>query len=88
MRDIDLIIARLNAEIPGVDIEQLEVKHPGADDDGLWFINVPGRREEVQVESSNGSCPFVIESDFNAERLHAHTVEETVSTVKRLYSLI
>jgi hypothetical protein len=87
-RDIDLIIERLKAEIPSVHIAQLRVAHPGNDDDGLWFINIPGRQETVQVESSNGSCPFLIESDFNAERLHAQTVEEAVSAIARLYSLI
>ena len=42
MRDIDRISARLNAEIPGVQITQLQASHPGADDDGLWFIDIPG----------------------------------------------
>ena len=86
-RDIDLIIERLKAEIPGVHIAQLQVTHPGADDDGLWFIEISGRSETVQVESSNGGCPFLIESDFNDERFHGHTVQEVVVTVKRLFSL-
>ena len=83
MRDIDQLIVRLRAEIPGVQIEQLRVVHPGADDDGLWFIRIPGR-VELQIESSNGACPFLIESDLSAERFHGQSVEEVVSTVRRL----
>jgi len=84
-RDIDRIIERLKAEIPGVHVVRLQVSHPGADDDGLWYIEVPGRAEKVQVESSNGECPFLIESGFGTERIQGHTVEEVISTVKRLY---
>jgi hypothetical protein len=85
-RDIDLIIERLRAEIPGVHVEQLQVEHSGADDDGLWFIKVPDRREEIQLESPYGMCPFIIESDFNHEMLHARSVEEALATIKSLYS--
>ena len=77
-RDIDIIRDRLTATIPGVQIVQLKVNHPGADDDGLWFINIRDRIEQVQIESSNGKCPFLIESDFNNERLHGLTVDEVV----------
>jgi hypothetical protein len=85
-RDIDRIIERLKTEIPDVHVVQLQVSHPGADDDGLWFIEVPGRIEKVQVESSHGECPFLIESDFSAASSLGHTVEEVISTVKRLYA--
>ena len=85
-RDIDQIIKRLKAEIPGVQITQLQFSHPGADDDGLWFIEIPGSAGEVQVESPYGSCPFVIESDFSAERFHGNSVQQVVSTVRRLYA--
>jgi hypothetical protein len=84
-RDIDKIIEKLQAEIPGVRIAQLQVTHTG-DDDGLWFITIPGRTETVQVESPNGRCPFLIESDFSTERFHGQSIEEVVSTVKRLYA--
>ena len=87
-RDVDPIIEQLTATIPGVRIEQLKVKHPGADDDGLWFINIPDQEGEVQLESSDGICPFLIESDFNNERFYGHTVQEVVATVRRLFSLV
>lgn len=77
-RDVDPIIERLTATIPGVRIEQLKMKHPGADDDGLWFISIPDRVGVVQIESSDGICPFIIESNFNNERFNGRTVEEVV----------
>jgi hypothetical protein len=86
-RDIDLIVEQLTTNIPGIHIEQLKVTHPGADDDGLWFINIHGQEGEVQIESSEGTCPFLIESDFNNERFYGHTVEEVITTIKRLYAL-
>ena len=85
-RDIDHIIERLGTEIPRVQITQLRVSHPGADDDGLWFIRIPGRAEEVQRESPHGSCPFLIESDFTTERLQGDSIDEVVSTVRRLFA--
>ena len=67
-RDIDQIIERLRSELPGAQITQLQVTHPEADDDGLWFVKVPGQRGEIQIESSSGTCPFVIESGIKAGR--------------------
>ena len=87
LRDIDLILEQLSTAVPGIHTAQLKVTHPGADDDGLWFINIRDRAEELQIESSSGMCPFLIESDFNNERLQGRTVEEVVSTIKRLYTL-
>jgi hypothetical protein len=83
-RDIDRIIERLAAEIPGIYVTQLQVKHPGNDDDGLWFVQLPERDGTVQLESTSGKCPFLIESDFNHERLDAKDVEEAVAKVKHL----
>jgi hypothetical protein len=85
-RDIDQIIEQLKAELPGVLVTQLQVSHPGADDDGLWFIKIPGRDGNVQIESSDGTCPFIIESDFGSEAFHGHTVGEVISIVRRLYA--
>ena len=81
-RDIDLIIEQLTARLPGVRVTQLQVAHPGADDDGLWFVSMPGRAATVQIESSQGSCPFLIESDFSTS--HGRTVDEVVEIVSGL----
>lgn len=85
-RDIDHVIERLTAELPGVQVAQLQVTHPGADDDGLWSIRIPGIDEEIKIESSHGSCPFLIESDLSDERLYARSIDEVVLKVRRLYS--
>ena len=87
-RDIDQILELLRSEVPGIRIAQLQVTHPGADDDGLWFIKVPGRTGEVQIESSSGTCPFVIESKFSSEKHHGRSVHEVVGTVMRLLGCI
>src|SRR5437899_9457034 len=85
-RDIDQIIELLRREVPDVDINQLQVSHPGADDDGLWFVRVPGRKEEVQIESSSGDCPFTIESDLSSETHYGRSVYEVVETVWKLFA--
>ena len=84
-RDIDHIIERLRAELPGVEITQLQVTHP-ADDDGVWFIRIPGRDGEVQIESSDGSCPFVIESDLSDDRFYGRSIDAVVKKVRGLYA--
>jgi hypothetical protein len=83
LRDVDEIIECLKEQILGVEIEQLRVTYP-ADDDGLWFITVPGREGRVQMESSKGVCPFVVESDRTVERFVGRSVEEVVAIVRRL----
>jgi hypothetical protein len=85
-RDIDQISELLRREMPGVEITQLQVTHPGADDDGLWFVRVPGKNGEVQIESSSGNCPFIIESDLSSETHHGRSINEVVGTVWKLFA--
>jgi hypothetical protein len=59
-RDIDIVIERVRANHPEAKIAQLKVKFP-ADDDGLWFFGLPEEKREIQVESSTGAAPFLIE---------------------------
>ena len=87
MRDIDEVMRLILSLCPTIKVRRLEVRHPGADDDGLWFFEQPGSRFEVQVESSNGMCPFLIETDENDDRLAASTVPQTVEILKRLLHL-
>jgi len=47
-RNIDHIIERLKTELPGVQVTQMQVAHPGADDGGLWFVRIPGQAEEFR----------------------------------------
>jgi hypothetical protein len=60
MRDIDRIIGLVKERLPAIQVEQLRVTHP-ADDDGLRFFSLPGNRKGIQLESSSGMCPFIIE---------------------------
>jgi hypothetical protein len=85
-RDIDHIIERLKAQLAGVQVAQLQVTHPEADDDGVWFIKIPGRDGEVQIESSNGSCPFLIQSDLSDDRIYVRSIDEVVQKVRGLYA--
>ena len=39
---------RQNTNYPTVRVRQLEVSHPRADDDGLWFFQSPDSEAEVQ----------------------------------------
>jgi hypothetical protein len=82
-RDIDQILTRLEGAIRDVQIRQLQVSH-AADDDGLWYISISGKPGEVQIESANGTCPFLIESIFNDARHTGSTVDEVVALVRSL----
>jgi hypothetical protein len=83
--DLDEIIDGVSARLPGVQCQQLPVTH-ASDDDGLWFFRLPGRDGEVQIESSNGTCPFLIETDRSRERHVGTSVEDVVATVVRWLS--
>ena len=39
---------------------------------------------KVQIESPNGMCPFLVETDENGDRLTGRSVEETVEILTRL----
>ncbi len=81
MRDIDEIIKALTQSHPGLSVEQLKVRHPGADDDGLWFFTHTSSPHQVQLESPHGMCPFLFESDANATRATADTVAIAIGLV-------
>ena len=74
-RDIDLHLGQLVATTPGIQTRQSKVIHPRADDDGLWFINIQDRAGEVQIESRDGMCPFLIESNFSSEPSHQTLIQ-------------
>ena len=78
MRDIDAIIRQLQLAQPRARTEQLKVAHPGADDDGIWFFHHPATDVVVQLESSTGNCPFLVERTDSTDRLQASTVQQAV----------
>ena len=87
MRDIDQIIQSVMGLCPAVKVRQLTVLHPSADDDGLWFFEWPGSKFEVQIESSEGMCPFLVETDENDARVTAESVDETGEILSKLLHL-
>ena len=82
--DIEQIITSVERLCPGVEVRQLKVSHSGADDDGVWFFKHPSKSFEVQIESSKGMCPFLIETDETPARVIAGSVQETVEALVRL----
>jgi hypothetical protein len=81
MRDIDAVISQLRLACPGISVEQLTVLHPGADDDGLWFFRLPMSDTELQLESTTGNCPFLMESSATVDRLTVDTVAQAVAMI-------
>jgi hypothetical protein len=83
MRDIDQVIGALRRRQPDLRVEQRAVTH-AAVDDGIWFFSLPSSSIEVQLESSTGNCPFLVESSLSPERVHAATIGETINMVSTM----
>lgn len=79
-RDIEKIVEEVRRLVPAVQVVQMHKCHP-ADDDGLWWFRLPGLKPDIQIESSTGNCPFLIENTLTQTRLTAKTVEEVVDAV-------
>jgi hypothetical protein len=84
--DIERVIQELRDRYPAIAVEQLKVRHT-ADDDGLWFFTHPAGTGEVQIESSTGAAPFLIESDQSPEQNLNCSVEDAVAHVARRLGL-
>lgn len=80
-RDIEIIIEQMHTAYPSVQVEQLKVKFPGADDDGIWFFTHPACPFEVQLESSTGMFPFLVENNENDVRVNVHTINEALAVL-------
>lgn len=78
-RDIDIVIEKVRSKHPAIVVEQLRVAHPNVDDDGIWFFRLPPDKKEIQVESSMGTAPFVIEGDTAPVR--GASVDQTAAEV-------
>jgi hypothetical protein len=82
-RDIDRIIALVRDRLPSVSVVQWHKTHP-SDDDGIWFFRLPGVERDIQLESSFGTCPFLVEHDdmqSTAEQWWAESVEQAAEAV-------
>lgn len=78
-RDIDIVIEKVRSKHPTVVVEQLKVTHSGVDDDGVWFFRLPSEKKEVQVETSTGAAPFIVEGD--AVAIHGASVDQAAAEV-------
>lgn len=85
-RDIDKVIATVKTRFPDVTVEQLKVTHPGADDDGVWCFSLPNTKNDIQVESPTGNCPFLVESDLSDDRAECASSEATANLVVELFA--
>ena len=83
MRDIDQLIAALRRRHSDLRVEQRRATQAAAGD-GIWFIKLPSTSIEVQLESSTGNCPFLLESSLSPERVHAATIGEAINMVSAM----
>ena len=81
LRDIDRIAEGARQVFPEVIVNQLKVTHP-ADDGGLWYFHLPeSPKDDIQIEASYGSCPFLIENMRGGDRKSGGSVEQVVSII-------
>lgn len=78
-RDIDSIIDIITNTIDGVEVDQVLAIFP-SDDNGVWYFNLSDK--VIQIENSDGMCPFLIEAAGLAEERYAYTIEQAVKIIK------
>lgn len=82
-RDIDQIISAVREQFSDVEVVQWNKTHP-TDDDGIWFFGRKDLTGEIELESTSGNCPFLVESDAMTrtdQAMKADTVEDAVKYV-------
>jgi hypothetical protein len=81
-KDIFHIIEKVRQILPDVEVQQEQKIHP-ADDDGIWYFYLPGVEQNIQIESSFGWCPFIVETDEQSgyEARTAKTVDQAVEMI-------
>jgi len=62
-RDIHAIMAAVAQVLPTCVITQEAAYLPTTHDDGIWYFNLPVMVHSVQIESSDGMCPFLLETE-------------------------
>jgi hypothetical protein len=77
--DIKKIIKQLNKLCPHLSIFQFSPLLD-ADDNGLWLISYNGIG--IQLESSSGNCPFLLESNEHNTRYHLNSINEVISKIE------
>lgn len=79
VRDIDLIIEKAKQRLPEVRVYQIHKTHP-ADDNGVWIFSLPNVESDIQIESSYGVCPFIVETNEQccADARTASSIDDAV----------
>lgn len=82
MRDINLIIEKVEQKLPDIDVWQPEKIYP-SDDNGIWYFRLPDVEPDIQIESSFGCCPFIVETEEQSsyDARTATTVDEAVEMI-------
>lgn len=85
MFDIDRVFDVVRSRVPLIRIGQHWGTWP-ADDEGLWFFDLPTAAGNIQLESGTGMCPFFVEHDgmkspAEGGGWHAATVAEAARMV-------
>jgi hypothetical protein len=81
IRDVDRIIEGVRQTFPEAVVDQLKVTHP-ADDDCIWYFHLPENpKDDIQIESSYGNCPFLIENMRSNDCRRGKSVEQIVSII-------
>jgi hypothetical protein len=83
-RDIDRIISQVKALLPESKVVQEPAHgHPAYYDNGIWYFSWPGASSDVQLESTSGECPFLVETNEQCckEALKASTVDQAVQWI-------
>jgi hypothetical protein len=87
LRDIEQIIRQMRAICPEVTVAQLLKVYPGSEDSSLWFFSQPRKYIKVQLKSSNGMCPFFIETSKRNSQFKAQSTAQAVDLLCRLLHL-
>jgi len=82
MRDIDLIIEKVTIKLPEIGVWQPPKSCP-SDDNGIWYFSLPDVKQSIQIESSYGVCPFIVETEEQCsyDARTANTIDEAVEMI-------
>ena len=88
-RDVDLIIKKVRHQLQDVQVYQYHKTHP-ADDDGVWWFSLPNVEPDIKLDSSYGSCPFMVETNeqWGENARTAVTIDEAVSMIVSYLKLV
>lgn len=82
-RDIHAIMAAVMHALPECIITQEAAYLPTTHDDGIWYFHLPNVEPSVQIESSSGMCPFLLETDAESgpDALKMDSVDDIVAVI-------